>query len=326
MSADEKQVGNEPQEENPFEGFQSEGYERGESAEEPKKPVPVAESLGVKDDGDAKDDEGGEEERKEDPPKPKQTAQERINELTRLRREAERKAQELEAQLQRLQDEKPQFEQDLKPEPPGETGRETKEKEVKDGPPDPQSFDYGELDPRYIAALVEYQTEQRMTAYEKKMQERYEEAQRVRAHEEARSKFQETVEAGSKKHEDFYEQVVIGAEEGKWALSDGLGQMLVESDVGADIAYHLATHPEESRKVYRQSPLEQARYFGRMEAKFSAGQSAASGEKAVKTDTTKTPKAPPPVPPARGSDGKFQPSANSEDFSAFEKHAMNQER
>ncbi len=310
-----------PEETNPFEGFVSEGYEDGELVEpkEPPKEEPKEEP------GEEPKEEPGEEPKEESkeepgkepetPPKPKQTAQERINELTRLRREAEREAEALKARLQEIEEQSRRVE-------PKEEPKKKPEAKKEEGPPDPADFEYGELDTRFITALVEYQTDQRIAAFKREAEEQWQQDQAQREQEETRAKFQEKVAAGSKIHEDYYEKVVVGAERGEWALSEHMAKLLVDSDAGHDIAYHLATHPEESVQIFRQSPVEQARYFGRMEAKFSAAQSAAP----EKTEPAKTPKAPPPVLPARGSDGKFQPSADSEDFSAFERVAMTQEK
>lgn len=309
--------GQDTEDQDPFAGFQTEGYEHGVSdAPEPETVKPS------QDDEDApRSPEEGEEDQESPeegsrPSKPKQTAQERINELTRLRREAEREAEEYKARLLEYEQQRqePPKEEAAKP------GAKKVEAEAED-PPDPQDFEYGELDSRYIAALVEYQTDRRIEVLRKKAEEEWEATQVQREQEEVKKKFSAKVEEGSKKHEDFYDKVVIGAEKGAWALSEDLGKLLVDSEVGDDIAYYLATHPEESVQIYRQSPVEQARFFGRMEAKFSADRTAAPGKSEVKT-----PKAPPPVLPARGSDGKFQPSADSDDFSAFERHAQAQGR
>jgi len=284
---------------NPFEGLESESFKDGEpEVEETVQPEPVREVMGEP----APEPEP-------EPVKPKQTAQERINELTRLRREAERKAESLEARLQEME-RRPAPEPEPKPVPEAKP----------EGPPDPTTYDYGELDPRYITALVGYQTDQRIAAFRQEEEVKANRQQAEREQRAVQEKFAEKIDAGSKKHDDYYEKVVVGAEKGEWALSPDLGKMLVESDVGDDIAYHLATHPDEALGVYRQTPVEQARYFGKLEAKFSADQSAAPG----KTEA-KPPKAPPPVMPARGADGKFQPSADSEDFSAFERLVSTQE-
>jgi hypothetical protein len=287
----------------PFEGIQSESFNAGEPIPEETPGLTLVPDVAVEEPEVAPEPEPAP---APEPSKPKQTAQERINELTRLRREAERKAEALEARIQEM--ERP-------PEPEPEPKVEKPE-----GPPDPSTFDYGELDPRYITALVGYQTDQGIAAFRAEEAQKAEQTAAAREHQEVQERFQKQIESGSEKHADFQEKVMEGAEKGEWSLGPDMAKMLADSDVGDDIAYHLATNPDESHDVYRQSPVEQARYFGKMEAKFSADQSAAPG----KTEA-KPPKAPPPVMPARGADGKFQPSADSEDFRAFEKVVNSQE-
>lgn len=313
-----------PEEENPFAGFESAGYEDGEEVESTP-PTPAKESAGSVDDdgGDDDDDDSSDDDSDgsddSSRPKGKQTAQERINELTRLRREAERRAEAVEAELAELRQRAAPPE-----EPKAAAPKKPEAKSAEPEPPSPDDFDYGELDPRYIRALAGFEARQEF----QKLRQEDEQKQAQKAAEEeqaaAREKFEKQIEEGSKKHDDFYEKVIVGAEKGEWPLSEHLGVLLVYSEVGDDIAYHLASHPEEAAQVFRQTPLEQARYFGRMEAKFTAGQSAATGEGAGKTTEPRTPKAPPPVTPARGSDGKFSPSASTKDFAAFEAHANNQ--
>jgi hypothetical protein len=236
------------------------------------------------------------------PPKKVQTAQERINELTRARREAERKAEDLQRQLEELR------------RPPKEAPAEPVTEEVK-GPPKPEDFEFGELDSAYIAAVVDYNMDRRLAEFSERQEQARQQAT-------VQSKFQSTVERGRGKYDDFEEKVVRGAQDGAWPLSEALGVLLVESEVGEDIAYHLATNPDEAAQVYSQAPMEQARYFGRLEAKFSAARAAATGgESAVTPATAKAPQAPPPVTLARGSGGRFQATAASDDFAAFEASA-----
>jgi hypothetical protein len=293
----------------PFVGFQNEEYDAGARVEAPEGELEAhsdadeeiqAAELGT--DADEADSPDAPEER---PAKPK-TAQERINELTRARREAERRAEALERRLQELEIREPEYTA-----PRGGDESTAPQYTAAPGAPDPNNFEFGELDSRYITALVDFQTTHRIAEFQRQQQQEYQ-------HREDQQKFQRQVDNGSKKHADFYEKVVIGAERGAWPLSAELGKMLVESDAGADIAYHLASHPEEAAQVYRQSPVEQARYFGRMEAKFSAQQMAAVRQSAP----PRTPRAPTPVLPARGAGGKFQVSADSDDFTAFERLAL----
>jgi len=318
--AQETSQGAEGVQEDPFQGIQSEAFDRGERVEdEPTAPVPVREAMGAAEESGGEDaeaeaeegaddndgDEGADDD--ENRSKSKRTAQERINELTRLRREAEREAAATKAELEELRSK-------YEPPEPETVAPKEGEAEEGDGAPKPDDYTYGELDPAYIRAITKYETEREFTRLTK---ERETQDAVEREYRDIQDKFQnKIIPSGTEKHEDFHEVVVMGAEEGKWALSEVMGKMLVDSEVGDDIAYHLASNPDEALDVSRQSPVDQARYFGKMEAKFSAARTAAP----VKSEA-KPPKAPPPVTPARGADGKFLPSADSDDFAAFERRA-----
>ncbi|MCK9513669.1 MAG: hypothetical protein M0R28_20930 [Pigmentiphaga sp.] len=321
----------------PFEGFESEAFNAGEPIEDkpakpakPAAPAPAAAAPkpagGTEGDGENPDDDdagtGGDEGAERTPGSLKKSVQERINEITRARREAERRAEAAERELNELRNAKPPAAAEKPAKPAaGKGGDESTgaEGDAAKGPPDPEKYEFGELDSRYIRDLARFEAKAAHDELRELDRQEREQAQAVQQQQAAATKFQQRVEEGSKKYEDFYEKVVIGAEKVEWPLSPELGSLIVESDVGADIAYHLATNPDEAAQVFALSPLEQARYFGRIEAKFSAEQSAAPGEDAKdETAPAKTPKAPPPVAPARGSGGRSKISANTDDFASFE--------
>lgn len=323
-----EQTAQQPKEENPFEGFQTESYDRGEPVADPAPAPSDGGEGGVEEEGEneappAEEAEPpaaeGEEKppvREGEPPR-KKTVQERINEVTRARREAERRAEAAEAELQRLRSAQPQ--------PPAQQPPvQQPSQEVDPDEPKADDFEYGELDPRYIRALATHEAKKQFDELRRQDAKAWEERAQKEHHEANRAKFETLIERGSKVHEDFYEKVVIGSEEGRWPMSEHIGQMALDSEIGNDILYHLATNPEEADRVFRSSPVEQARYFGKLEAKFSAGQAAASGDESGKP-APKTPKAPPPVEQARGAGGRFQASADTDDFLAFEQRA-NSER
>lgn len=307
-------------EQDPFAGFQAEEYDRGERV--PEETPPAAEEVAPDEDEEQQQDtaesakEEGEKPADPPKPKPKQTVQERINELTREKHEERRAREALEARLRDLE---------AQLTPPKEEKPEAAAAEVQ-GPPKPEDFAYGELDGGYIAALARYHADMRwaeiLQAQQAEAQNEEAEARRAAANQ----KFTAQVTTAQEKYPDFQEKVVETAARGDWPLSQELGELIVDSDVGHHIAYHLATNPDEAVRVFRQTPTEQARYFGRMEAKFSAEQSAATGgEPAGKTAQPKAPQAPPPVIPARGAGGQFTAAADTDDFLAFERKANGQQ-
>lgn len=310
-------------EESPFAGFQSEAYDAGKPIETEPDAAPEPEPKEEVEEAPAKDDtpqppaEEGEQPApadKEGDLQPKKTAQERINEITRARREAERRAEAAEARTRELEARLSAPPKEAAP-PKVESAKEV----AAEGDPKPDDYEYGELDSGYIRALASHEADKRFA----ELRQQDEQVRTDRALQEkqsaAREQFEVMISSGSKKHEDFYEKVVVGSEKGAWPLSEVLGELILESDVGNDVAYHLATHPEEADRVHRSSPVEQARYFGRMETQFSAGQTAASGT--AGKPAPRTPKAPQPVETARGAGGQFHATADTDDFSAFEARA-----
>lgn len=332
-----KDEGTKEEDQNPFAGFQTEQYKQGEredapKGEEQKKEAPAEqkkasapgsaakkEEQQPDDEDDDEDDAGAD----DGAGKPKKPAQKRIGELTRKFREEERLRIAAERRLRELEARGGDDDGESAGKPAGTADKKKAPAadEKKDGEkePKPEDYEFGELDSRYIRALARYEADQRFAELEAKREERQQQEQLTAQQRAAQEKFQARIEEGEEKYEDFHEKVVLGAEEGTWPLSQVLGELIVESEVGADIAYHLATNPDEAATVYRQSPLEQARYFGKMEAKFSAAPAAASEKEPAKP---KTPKAPAPVDTPRGRGGKFQVTADTDDFAAFERVAQ----
>lgn len=311
--------------EDPFKGFITKSFEDGK---EQTVAAPGEEEV---DDAEEGDDDAEQEEHEEDgetgagdeeeeepetrqepkqPPKTKKKASERIAQLVKARnaertaREAaERRAADAEARLVGKDEKK-----DLTP--------PKKEVKSKTTAPSPDDYDFGELDRKYIADLAKFEAKKALAderaAEEADRSKTRQAEQTERLEGEALS----LMEKGLEKFGDEFDELVIqGAANKAWALSDTLGQLIGTSAVGADIALHLARDPKEALRVYRLPPMEQAAYFGRMEAKFSSGD--VKPKKQVQA-----PKAPPPPSTkVRGAGGKFSVSADTNDFAAFEKMA-----
>ena len=135
--------------------------------------------------------------------------------------------------------------------------------------------------------------------------------------------------AGAAKYADFDEVVTESrqldpSDPAFWPLSREMGKLILASDVGADVAYHLASNPEEARKIFGKAPMEQAAYFGRLEATFEA--TVPNPKDKQQTDgqhqVVKGPKAPTPIKQAKGSGGTTPVSSATTDFAAFERQAL----
>jgi len=249
----------------------------------------------------------GEGEPTEDGAKPAakgKTVQERIDEITAARREAERKADEAARQAEYWRGK-------AEGAKPSEEAPKVEDAAVSDGEPDPSKYEYGEADPKFILDMARY-------GARKEFEElRQGEAMRAQA-EEAKGKWHDKAASAVEKYPDFKEKVMDTADKVEWPCSPIVGEGIIQSEVGADIAYHLATNVEEAKAIYAMNPLEQARAFGRLEAKFMA-ETAKAEAPAPKIVTDA------PIPPenrARGAGGKFSVADDTEDFAAFEaKHS-----
>lgn len=199
-------------------------------------------------------------------------------------------------------------------------------------------YAYGELDAAYIRDLTVYETRKAIAAERLADTATRQTADQRREAQEFTVKAKAFEAAGLEKFDDFGEVVVDGAKNNDWPLTKTFGDLMFESPVGPDIAYYLATHVEEAKKIMAKSDTAQAAAFGRLEATFSsttldaaeqdedeqvdeAGQAQQQQvQKPAQARTSQAP--PPPAKRARGAGGKTQVSADTNDFSAFERLAM----
>lgn len=215
-----------------------------------------------------------------------------------------------------------------------------------DGKPDPKDdtkYPYGELDGKYIADLTRWQT-LKAIAEEKESEKT---TKQTEAEAEAAAAFKERVdtfaEESAAKYDDFQEvvmdtMVLPKDDPDYWPCSPMLGELLLESEHGADIAYELASDPKEAWKIAKLSPARQAAWFGTKEAELSAGSAApankkgdaAAAEAAAKGRTQIVPresKAPIPLKTKlNGSGGNRVPNDATTDFAAFEAMASGTKR
>lgn len=211
-------------------------------------------------------------------PKPKQTAQERIDELTRARREAERDAEFWRAKATR--------EADAQTHPQG------------DGRPDPADFDNGALDPGYIDALTDWKAEQ---AVEKRFTQR-----------EAQARTQTALQTFEQRVEKQYPD---GEPEGLKTLrslpmlSSVVQEVMMDSEVGPKLGDYLGDNPRELRRISALPPISQARELTKLEQTLTT-----PSAPSPKTATD----APEPAPTLRGAGGRFKVAPDTSDFAAFE--------
>lgn len=241
-----------------------------ETADAPKPEDKASDQFEPESDAGADEGDSVEEDAAESPDeeqrteKQKRSTADRIKKLTAAARTAEREAAELRARLDAIEaaQKKP-----LTPEPVADNTAAVQA-------PDPAKYRFGELDPQYMTDLADYRAELKISALLQKQEEARKAEAAQRQAQDADAQIRETVakvtEAGTAKFSDFQETVVEAAMAGEFALTQEMFEIAVETPVTAEILYHLATNPEESAQVAAMNPRQQALWFGRMEAKFTA--------------------------------------------------------
>ena len=209
--------------------------------------------------------------------------QKRFDRLTRQREDARREALELRERLARLEGQL----QATMPQQP-ETPRQ---------PSEPLAEDY-RTEQEYLAALVDYRTEQRVReAMEAERQQR----QQVAAQQERERQeqaFREREAQMRQAHQDYDER----CSDLMPFLSPQLYQALLAHETGPALAYHLAQHPEVAQRLAPMQPLPLWRELGKLEQQLVATQPASPSQQAA---TGSAPK-PTPLTPV-GSGGSVPP-------------------
>lgn len=215
----------------------------------------------------------------EEQPKPKKSAQERINEVTAARREAEREG----AYWRKVALEKQEAAPLARQEPVGE--------------PDPAAYPGREDDSQYIIAVAEHRA-----------------AARVRAEMQAQRAEEDGARAYASFEQKVAEQFPDGEPEGLAALKAlpairrEITDVIFASDLGPSLAAHLGDNPSALRRLEGLP----AHMVGFELAKIEAALAAPPKPKTITN-------APPPAPQVRGQGGRFSVPADTNDFAAFEK-------
>ena len=231
------------------------------AAEEPSEPVQEAnEQSEPKAEEEAKATE-----------KSKDKLEKRFSKISRQRDEANARANELE---QRLRD----LEVKANPQTIAQTAN------VDDKPKAEQFNDAYE----YAEALAEWSAE-------KALKDR-EIAEQQRKVEEERNKVVETwnqkVKQARKEMPDFTDVVANS----NVVVSDAIRDAILESDVGPQILYHLASDDDYANSVAKMSTIKALKEIGRLEAKYEADKE----KPKEKAKTVATSKAPAPISPLKG--------------------------
>lgn len=142
---------------------------------------------------------------------------------------------------------------------------------------------------QYAEALSQWSAQEAVKSFETE--------QAKRAQEQARAKMVSDWQARQSAFKAVtpdYEGVVAASDV---AVSDDLRDAILESDVGPQLLYHLALHPEEGKRIAALNARSALRELGKLEASLAKSE--------VKTETKPAPlasvsKAPPPITPLKG--------------------------
>ena len=276
----------------------------------------VREDTPVEDTADTVDDADAPLEDQEPEPAPqpkKKTAQERINELTAGRREAERQVEVERAAKVALETRLAEFEARL---PKTETPKPVENNEG----PSPVAmnedgslkYPLGEFDPAYIADLTVF-------TIDKVTKERETEASKAAAQKAAQdhltqlnTTWQDKITETEKTIPDFRTkgQELVGTFSN---IAPDYGEFLAQTimglDAGPEVLYHLANHLDEAQAIVSKGPLGAAIALGRLEARF-----AKSGEQ-PKPRVSAAPKPAPST--ARGVAVGGEVKGDTDDLDAF---------
>jgi hypothetical protein len=220
---------------------------------------------------------GAKEEAKEqDPEKSKEKLNKRFDKVSKRAKEAEAKAAQLEKELGELRARgNPEQQQ-------------AQQKPASDGKPRAEQF--GDAY-EYAEALAEWSAEQALLRRDaEEAQRKAQEAETKRA-----EAWNKKLEQARSKLEDF-DRIVQSS---TVVVSDEIKKAILESDIGAEILYELASDEEYATKIAEMDSVKALKEIGKLEAKLEA--KAEKKPKAEKIrETVQSSKAPDPISPLTG--------------------------
>ena len=222
------------------------------------------------------------------PKRPSGSARERIAELAKKRREAEKAAFDAEMKVIELE-------------------RRLSEREVavKEAPkePKPSDFTYGEVDPDYLDAVVEHKVALREQEIRAKAEQSTKEQTAAQAAAHYRDRLAEVMAAGKKRFKNF-DEAINGTN-----FEPDLARMVLDSEKAVDIAYHLSNNISDLRDMTKATGAERARMLGRLEGRYSAASAVKKKSSAPDAPGTRGSK------PVKEADAKYGP----DDQDAFDR-------
>jgi hypothetical protein len=206
----------------------------------------------------------------EEAEKPKDKLEKRFSKVTKRAQEAEAKAAELEARLREV-------EARANPQPIAQTAN------VDDKPQASQFNDAFE----YAEALAEWSAEKALRDRDIAESQRKADEERNKVIENWNQKV-----AKAKSSMPDFDEIVASS---TTVVSDAVRDAIIESDVGAQILYHLASDDEYAESLSKMPAIKALKEIGRLEARFEA-----EDKPEVKAKAVSQSKAPAPISPLKG--------------------------
>lgn len=122
---------------------------------------------------------------------------------------------------------------------------------------------FQKADAEYTQALVRAEA-QRILKEEREQQQ-----QQAKA-----SEFDKRQAEFTKSKPDYVEKVIDGGARGEWPCTAEMAACIRESEIGPQLAYHLADNPELAQAIAKLPALAQAREIGRIEARLETSKAA----------------------------------------------------
>lgn len=282
------------------------------------------------DDG-AEDDEVDETDESDEPtdddgkPKKANRYQERINEITAARREAERKAEEAERRYQELLskiNKEPE-------EPATPTPKKAAENTVTTGPtPTDKNEDgtdkyaLGEFDPQFIRDTVQHLLDSDKNAQKEMETQLAKQREYDSSRAAIQSSWNEKLVDVQERYPDFREkgEQMLSVFEG---IDDAYGQYLTDTlmdmDAGPEVFYYLSNNLEEAKEIVDAGPRKATISLAKLEAQLAGSP--------TKIKAVKTTKAPTPPPRLKGSSvSKGAISPDTDDLDAFSRELFKKKK
>lgn len=173
-----------------------------------------------------------------------------------------------------------------------------------DAAPNPDDYEFGEADSRYLSDFADWKVDQRFKQREAEQSMKADVERLEQGWQAAISS--EDVTA---KYPDFAEKVTKGAETEAWKCSVATAILIKDSAVGPDIAYHLASNPEEAARIASLDVPSQVQEISRLEGRFMYVRDNPGGASPTPKLASDAPT--PPAARTRGAGGKFDTSERS---------------